>query len=789
MIHFNSETRTLNLILQNSVYAMQVDAKDRLVHLAWGSCPPGTGEADLLFGRLRPSPSDHASFEFQTRRDEIITFGDTTTHEVTLKASFTTLPEPLPAGDAPLLPVRDVRLRYVSHEIVTNAQPGFAPTHGLPTQNDEPRETLRIRLTDPVQPLVVTLCYRLTPAQDIIERWLELENIGDAPIEIEQLDFGVLHLPNGTTELTSVSGAWAQEFQTQRERLPVGRRVMEQRNLQTGHAANPFFMLNRPGQAWEDHGMVYFGALAYSGSWQLSFEQLPSTDVRVHGGYHPADFGLSLAPGAQHKTPALVHGLSNEGWGGASRQLHAFTRERILPVAMAGVPAMPPPHPAEESVAVASLQTEPPAGPVEPSVGEKAASAKESGTVRTPAAANYRPILYNSWEATYFGITEANQIELAQKAAALGVELFCLDDGWFGGRRFDVAGLGDWTVSPDVFPNGLEPLITEVNRLGMDFGLWVEPEMVNPDSDLYRAHPEWVLHFPGRPRTEARCQLILDYGRAEVITYIFNALDSLLAQHNIAFIKWDMNRNVSEPGSVVGKAIWQAHVAGVYGIIDRLRAKYPHLTLESCSGGGGRIDLGILGRTDQVWPSDNTDALDRLHIQEGFSLAYPARVMEAWVTHEKNHQTGRIHELSTRFDVAMRGALGIGASLNGLSESELKTYAAYIAFYKRIRHIVQGGDLYRLERLEEANASTILYVLPDGSEAVYSVVVHSHKLGQFRRMVPLKGLIPSATYEVLDRFEKVRLTANGYELMVQGIPGDEDGRSGYGRTLHLKRVK
>lgn len=737
MIHFNPDTRTFNLILHSSIYAMQVDNKGRLVHLAWGPRPVG-GEG-MLSGKIRPTLSDHASFEFQTRRDELLTFGDTTTHEVTLKANFATLPDPLPNGDAPHLPIRDVRLRYVSHEVVTNAQPGLAPAHGLPTVNSEPRETLRIILADPVQPLTVTLCYRLTPTQDIIERWLELANTGEAPIEIEQLFFGVLHLPNGTTELTSVSGAWAQEFQTQRERLPIGRRVIEHRSLQTGHAANPFFLLNRPGQAWESHGTVYFGALAYSGSWQLSFEQLPGTDVRVHGGYHPFDFGLTLAAGAQHKTPALVCGVCDEGWGGASRRLHAFTRERILPVPQ--------------------------------------------------NALAERPILYNSWEATYFGITEQNQIELAQKAAVIGVELFCLDDGWFGGRRFDVAGLGDWTVSPDVFPNGLEPLISEVNRLGMDFGLWVEPEMVNPDSDLYRAHPDWVLHFPGRPRTEARCQLILDFGREEVIEHIFNALDSLLAQYNIAFIKWDMNRNVSEPGSVVGKAIWQAHVAGVYGIIDRLRAKYPHLTIESCSGGGGRIDLGILGRTDQVWTSDNTDALDRVHIQEGFSLAYPARVMEAWVTHEKNHQTGRFHELSTRFDVAMRGALGIGASLNGLDEAELKAYASYIAFYKRIRHIVQGGDLYRLERLEEAGVSTILYVLPDGSEAVYSVVVQSHKLGQFRRMVPLRGLIPSATYEVLDRFEKMRLTATGYELMVQGISGDEDGRSGHSRTLHIKRVE
>lgn len=770
MIHFNPVSRTFNLVLQSSVYAMQIDSKDRLVHIAWGVRPSLTNPTPLLSGQIKPALSNLTGFEFQTRRDEILTFGDTTNHEVTLKANFQTLPQTKLAGEASRLPIRDVRLRYVSHEIVKDAEPGFSPAHGLSTANSSPRETLRLKTADPQQPLEVTLCYRLTAECDIIERWLELDNVGSVPIEVEQLHFSSLHLPNGTTELTSLHGAWGREFQTRREQLSVGRRMVEHRSVQTGHAANPFFMLNRPGQAWEEGGTVYFGALAYSGSWQLGFEQFPSGEVRVHGGYHAADFGLTLAAGEQHKTPALVCGVSGEGWGGASRRLHRFTRERIVPVAVVGGPAVPRP------------------APIEVTTKDGNSAVNVSGTVGRPAgaAANVRPILYNSWEATYFGVTEENQIALAQKAAAIGVELFCLDDGWFGGRRHDVAGLGDWTVSPDAFPNGLEPLIAEVNRLGMDFGLWVEPEMVNPDSDLYRAHPEWVLHFPGRPRTEARCQLILDYGRSEVINTIFNALDSLLAQHNIRFLKWDMNRNVSEPGSVVGKAIWQAHVAGVYGLMDRLRAKYPYLTIESCSGGGGRVDLGILGRTEQVWPSDNTDALDRLDIQEGFSLAYPARVMEAWVTHAQNHQTGRTHELSTRFEVAMRGVLGIGAGLNGLSDSELKEYASYIAFYKQIRHVVQRGDLYRLERLEEAGASTILYVLPDGREAVYSVVVQSHKPGQTRRKCPLRGLRPSASYVVLDRYENVRLRATGYELMVQGIPGDEHGRSGHGRTLHIK---
>ena len=411
---------------------------------------------------------------------------------------------------------------------------------------------------------------------------------------------------------------------------------------------------------------VYFGALAYSGSWRITAEHLPNGDVRIHGGYNPVDFRLELEPGQRHVTPAWVCGVSADGWGGASRRLHAFARRRVLP--------------------------------------------------RAPGWAEERPILYNSWEATYFDLSYAGQVELARKAAAIGVEMFCVDDGWFGARRSDTAGLGDWMVSPEVFPDGLDPLIDEVHRLGMRFGIWVEPEMVNPDSDLYRQHPDWVLHFPGRPRTEVRTQLILDFGRPEVVRAIHDALDHLLSRHAIDFIKWDMNRNVTEPGSAAGKAIWRQHTEAVYSIMDRLRRQHPHLSIESCSGGGGRIDLGILARTDQFWTSDNTDAFDRIRIQEGCSLAYPAMAMEAWVTDVPNHQTGRISPLSLRFDVAMRGALGIGANLNRLSQAELDECARYIAFYKRIRPVVQQGDLYRLQRLEECGASVMQYRCRTGAK-------------------------------------------------------------------------
>ena len=351
-----------------------------------------------------------------------------------------------------------------------------------------------------------------------------------------------------------------------------------------------------------------------------------------------------------------------------------------------------------------------------------------------------------------------------------------------------IAGLGDWTVSPDVFPRGLGPLIDEVHDLGMQFGLWVEPEMINPDSDLYRSHPDWVLHFPGRPRTEWRYQLILDFGRREVVEHIYAALERLLAGNAIDFIKWDMNRYATEPGSVAGQAIWRAHTAGVYEVMDRLRRSFQHLQIESCASGGGRVDLGILARTDQVWTSDNTDAYDRIRIQEGCSLAYPARVMEAWVTHPLNHQTGMTSSLSLRFDVAMRGALGIGSNLNELGDAELAEYRSYIAFYKQIRHIVQGGRLYRLQRLEEYGASVISYVSPDCREAVYSVAVMSNQPGWARPPAPLRGLDAAATYAVIDRCGTVIYRTSGFELMLTGVDGDACGGTGYGRTLYLKRV-
>jgi len=348
-----------------------------------------------------------------------------------------------------------------------------------------------------------------------------------------------------------------------------------------------------------------------------------------------------------------------------------------------------------------------------------------------------------------------------------------MDDGWFGARNTDKAGLGDWTVNPQKFPNGLKGLISAVKGLGMDFGLWVEPEMVNPDSDLYRAHPDWVMNFPGRPRTPARNQLILNMARQDVKEHIYSVLDKILAENEIAFLKWDMNRNATEPGwpevaPAEQKKIWLQYTKNVYEIIDRLRAKYPHVEIESCSGGGGRIDLGIMERVDQFWTSDNTDALDRLRIQEGFTLAYTPKTMMAWVTDVPN-MNGRSTPLAFRFLVAMQGSLGIGNNLNKWKDEDFTLAKKMIAWYKQVRSTVQTGALYRLASPRDPSGfQASQYVAGDGKQSVLFATLHSQQYGRPVPVLYLQGLDESAVYQ-LTHLDGRTETRSGAYLMHHGI--------------------
>ena len=500
--------------------------------------------------------------------------------------------------------------------------------------------------------------------------------------------------------MSYLTGRWAGEFSLQSRAVTPGATVIESRKGMTSHQANPWIALSRKSTE-EESGPVWFAALAWSGSWRISVDMDQMGGVRVTGGYNPFDFSYRLKPGERLTTPAFHLGFSDQGFGGASRQFHRYQRAKILPGA---------PH------------------------------------------TRVRPVLYNSWEATEFAVDEAGQMALAEQAAKIGVERFVVDDGWFGLRNSSHSGLGDWHVNKTKFPNGLAPLIAQVNRLGMEFGLWVEPEMVNPDSDLYRKHPDWVLHFPGRARSEARDQLVLNLARADVYQYLLQALDNLLSTHKIAFLKWDHNRAWSEPGwpqvaPSEQQRLYIAYVDNLYKLLAELRRRHPQLEIESCASGGGRVDLGIMALTEQVWVSDNTDPFDRLLIQDGFTHAYAPAIMMAWVTDAPNGLNKRVTSLDYRFVSAMQGALGIGANLNHWNADEVSSAKRLIAEYKGMRRTVQHGSLYRLVSPQGgSNRSATFSVGEEGQQAVLFAFLHSSGMRRPDPHIQLRGLDAARMY-------------------------------------------
>jgi len=562
--------------------------------------------------------------------------------------------------------------------------------------------SLEITLKDISRAVTVILHYKIDPESGILARSATIENGEPKPIVIEQAAAAAFALPPAHYTLNYLSGRWAGEWTLNHEMIRQGQRVLESRRGTTGHQLNPWFAIGK-GDADEEHGETWFGALAWSGSWRITIEQDQLDKVRVTGGFNPFDFGYPLKTGEKLETPVFYAGYSKHGYGGASRLLNHFTVAHILPQA-------PNPRP--------------------------------------------RPVIYNSWEATEMNVTEAGQESLAEKAKALGIDRFVMDDGWFGQRKTDHAGLGDWYVNQEKFPNGLKPLIDKVHSLGMDFGLWVEPEMVNPDSDLYRKHPDWVLNFPGRPRSEQRTQLVLNLARQDVRDYVYGFLDKLLSENEIAFLKWDYNRNWSEPGwdqlpPDEQKKVYVQFIRNLYSILAELRAKHPGVEIESCSGGGGRVDLGILHYTDEVWPSDNTDPLDRLTQQDGFTRAYPAQVMMAWVTDSPHWLNGRATSVTYRMLVSMQGSLGIGGNLNKWSDEDLATTKRLIAAYHQVQKTITQGDLYRLiSPTNGSEFSATETVSPDKSQAVFFAFVHSTQEGRGFPRLQLLGLDPAAEYSL-----------------------------------------
>ncbi|MGA8112312.1 MAG: alpha-galactosidase [Actinocatenispora sp.] len=601
---------------------------------------------------------------------------------------------------------------------------------------DADAHELTLRFVDRHHPLALDLHYRVRDDSEVVERWVVARNVGaEDTVELGRLDSAAWVLPQyDSYRLSHLVGRWGGETQLRQVELTEAETVFGSRRGITSHHANPWFAVD-DGTATEDTGSVYSGALAWSGSWRIVAQRLTFGGSTVLGGFGHTDFGpYRLAPGETLTTPVFAGLYTSDGFGGASRAWHEHQLRYVLP---------------------------------------------------DPDAV--RPVLYNSWEATRFDINEENQRTLAGHAAALGVELFVMDDGWFGARTSAQAGLGDWQVNADRFPNGLGPLIDEVHKLGMEFGIWVEPEMVNPDSDLYRAHPDWVYHFPDRTRHEMRNQLVLNLARPDVADWVFAQLDTLLTDNDIQFVKWDMNRPFTEPGWPANPAnpdqLWIDHVHHLYAILDRLRTAHPGVAFESCSGGGGRVDLGILARTDQVWTSDNTDGPDRLIIQHGFSQLYPPRVMSCWVTDVPNHLDKRTVPLRFRFHVAMAGVLGVGGDLTTWTEAELTEAGELIEQYKRVRPIVQHGRQYRLRPPSEG-LTAVQYVTAGRDAAVVLAFLGSQRFGEPVPLLRLAGLDEAAWYQVDGTGEPV----SGAVLHRHGLPlrmrGDYDST-----MLHLTRVE
>jgi len=706
-VNFDAATKVFRLDGGGVSYVFGVNPRGELQQLYWGA---RLGAADS-FPQAAPLP-EWASFDssYTTTPQEYAGWGAGLFVEPALKVSF-------PDGN------RDLVLHYESYTATTN---GF-----------------EVLLKDISRKIYVTLHYAIDPDSGIITRSATIENREQQSVTIEQAAAAAWVLPPAHYTLNYLTGRWAGEWTLNQETIHPGERVIESRRGSTGHQANPWFAI-QAGQNSEDHGDVWFGALAWSGSWRIAVEQDQFDTVRVTGGFNPFDFGYVLHPGEKLETPVFYGGYAANGLGSASRLLHRFELQHVLPrtAATAGQPL--------------------------PKV---------------------RPVIYNSWEATEFNVSEAGQVAIAEKAAALGIDRFVMDDGWFGARKDDHAGLGDWYVNQQKFPNGLKPLIDKVHALGMDFGLWVEPEMVNADSDLYRKHPDWILNFAGRPHSEQRNQMVLDLARPDVRAYIFGFLDKLLTENQIAFLKWDYNRNWSEPGwdqlpAAEQKRVYVEFTRNLYSILSELRQRHPNVEIETCSGGGGRVDLGILRYTDEVWPSDNTDPFDRLTMQDGFTYAYTPQVMMAWVTDSPHWLNHRTTSLTYRMLSSMQGSLGIGADITKWNVDEMATAKRLIAAYHQVQPTIVQGDLYRLiSPRDGSDFSATQTVNTDKSQSVVFAFINATQKGHFFPTLKLKGLDPAAQYTLTFIAGKPRIgtptAASGAWWMNHGLDFDTDFRGDY----------
>lgn len=705
-IRYWKEKQIFSIDTKNTTYQMKVDSCGFLIHLYYGA--KVNGAMDYLL--------TYADRGFSGNPAEA---GADRTY------SLDVLPQEYPTwgtGDyrnaALLIQNADhsesCKLQYAGHTI----KKGKYNLSGLPAvyAEENEAETLEIYMEDCVSNLKVTLLYGVVEQLDIITRSVIIENHGSENIIIEKAGSACLELLPGQYDLLSFCGRHTMERTVQRKRIGYGSSVFESRRGTSSHQYNPAFILADV-NATEDCGNCYGIAFVYSGGFRFETEKDPYDQVRTVMSIQPEQFAYPLNPGERFVVPETIFSFSQNGFGALSHNYHNCINHHVI---------------------------------------------------RRSFQKKMRPVLINSWEAAYFDFTGETMLELAKNAADVGIDLVVMDDGWFGKRDDDNSGLGDWEVNEEKLGCSLGTLIEKINELGVDFGIWIEPEMISEDSTLYRNHPDWVLQIPGRSPVRSRNQLVLDFSRKDVRDYIFASICKVLDQGNITYVKWDMNRSISDVYSHVNVrgTVLHDYVVGVYDFLEQMIQRYPELLIEGCSGGGGRFDIGMLYYTPQIWCSDNTDAIDRTKIQYGTSFFYPASAVGSHVSAVPNHQTGRITSLKTRAVVAMAGTFGYELNLQMLSAEEKEEIKEQVAVFKKQNELIQQGTYYRLTNPMEDAMAAWLFVSENKKHALFNVVVLDKQVNAGVAFIKLKGLLEGSTY--ISSEDNREYAADG--LMEAGFP-------------------
>ena len=633
-----------------------------------------------------------------------------------------------------------VSLSYISHRIYD----GKAPLEGLPATfgKDTECKTLELICEDTILHLQVILSYSVFADNDAIARSAKIVNNAQEPIYLTKVLSACIDMDNEDYEMITLHGSWARERAIQTRTVMKGKQSVSSVRGESSHQEHPF-MAWKKNTATEENGDVYAMSFVYSGNFLAQIQADQFGSMRAMMGIHPYNFCWKLEPGASFQAPEVICVYSAEGIGGMTRCFHDLYRNHLI-----------------------------------------------RGEYRDKK----RPILINNWEATYFDFNSEKLLDIARQASELGIEMLVMDDGWFGHRNDDNTSLGDWQVNESKLNGGLKYLVDEVNKLGMKFGIWFEPEMISPDSDLYRAHPDWAIAVPGRVGSLARNQYVLDLTRKEVRDYVYEMVSTILHSANIEYVKWDMNRQLSDVGSYGLPAdrqgeLYHRQVLAVYELQDRLTKEFPHLLLENCSGGGARFDAGMLYYSPQIWCSDDTDAVERLSIQAGTAMVYPLSCMGAHVSDCPNHAIGRVTPFETRGYVALAGTFGYELDVTKIPQEDRDMIPKQVAMYHQYNDLVRDGDYYRIAHYADNHYYDCYEVVAkDKSEALVTYIQVLNRPNYHSRRIHIPGLDPEKTYVIANAedWPEIRQTEyKGDTLHYAGINIPPLWGDFRGRLMHL----